>query len=207
MDDEQVRRRGLDRVNNFSDAVVAIAATLLILPLVDAAAAIGDRSVGAFLSDIRQQIFVFVLSFVVVYRFWTIHHTTYSRLIDYSRPLMLVNSVWLLSIVFLPFPTEILGLANIIDRPTTALYVGTLLVTAATGMLAQWISVRDPSLLTAQARQDTQLVASAVATGLMLVALIVAVTVPVIGLYALLLLFLANPVERLLPARMRDTKP
>lgn len=197
----------MDRVNNFSDAVVAIAATLLILPLVDTAATIGDRSVGTFLSDIHQQIFVFVLSFVVVYRFWTIHHTTYSRLIDYSQPLMLVNSLWLLSIVFLPFPTELLGLARTVDRPTTVLYVGTLFVTAALGMLAQWISVRDPGLLTAQARADTNLAASAVATGLMLVALIVALTVPVIGLYALLLLFLSDPVERLLPAKLRDAKP
>jgi uncharacterized membrane protein len=119
---------------------------------------------------------------------------------------MVVNCLWLLSVVFLPFPTELLGLARTIDRPTSALYVGTLLVTATTGLLAQWISVRDPGLLTAQAREDTRLAASAVATGLMLVALIVAVAVPVIGLYALLLLFLADPIERLLPAKLRDTK-
>lgn len=205
--EERETQRGLDRLNNFSDAVVAIAATLLVLPLVDSAASIGDRSVGAFLGDVRQQIFAFVLSFVVIYRFWSIHHRAYSRLVGYSGPLVAVNCLWLLSIVFLPFPTELLGLASTVDRAVIVLYIGTMCVTAVTLLLAQWISVRQPGLLSQRGRDDTPLAVGAVNTGLLLLALVVAVALPAIGLYALLLLLIATPVERRMLARRGDARP
>ena len=41
--------RGLDRLVTFADAVVAIAITLLVLPLVDIAGNVGDVPVGSLL--------------------------------------------------------------------------------------------------------------------------------------------------------------
>ena len=108
--------RGLDRLVNFSDAVVAIAATLLVLPLVDTASTIGSQHVGTLLAHNWRQIFSFVLSFAVICRFWVVHHGMYEYVQTYSSRLVWMNCFWLLTIVFLPFPTQLVGSAAHDDR-------------------------------------------------------------------------------------------
>ncbi len=66
--------RGFSRMVNFCDAVVAIAITLLILPLVDTASSIGTMSVGDLFTENAYRLFVFVLSFAVIGNVWFIHH-------------------------------------------------------------------------------------------------------------------------------------
>jgi len=76
---------GFRRLVNFSDAVVAIAITLLILPLVDSAANIGGAELGHFLADNGSKLLGFALSFVVIGRFWWAQHTMFERLQSYDR--------------------------------------------------------------------------------------------------------------------------
>ena len=113
--------RGFDRLVNFSDAVVAIAITVLVLPLVDLAANIGSEATAHFLLENRFRLFVFFLSFAVIGRFWLAHHRLYESVAGYNDWLLWANLVWLLSIVFLPFPTELPAAANSHDRVTNSL--------------------------------------------------------------------------------------
>jgi uncharacterized membrane protein len=64
--------RDPDRLVLFTDAVVAIAVTLLILPLVDAVTETRAENLGAVhvITDHKTQIYTFLLSFVVIARFW-----------------------------------------------------------------------------------------------------------------------------------------
>ena len=103
---------GFRRLVSFSDAVVAIAITLLILPLVDAASSIGTTGIGHFLSDNRTKLLAFLLSFVVIGRFWWGQHQVFERVKTYNPLLVWGMFVWLLSIVFLPFPTELISSAQ-----------------------------------------------------------------------------------------------
>ena len=193
MNAQQERERGLGRLISFSDAIVAIAATLLILPLADAAAAIDDRTVPQLLSDNRQAIIAFGLSFVVILRFWLVHHRMYEHVVDYTQGLILVNCVWLLCMVFIPFPTELIGKDS--GVVADGLYIGTILAATAAGTVGQWILVRTPTLVSEPARRTLTLVPAITTTVGMALAFVIAIVFPVIGLWALLLLFPAGWVE------------
>jgi uncharacterized membrane protein len=173
---------GLRRLVNFGDAVVAIAITLLILPLVDAAGSINTKGdVGLFLADNKLRLFAFVLSFVVIGDFWYQHHQMYEKVAAYDSVLVSAGFLWLLSIVFLPFPTELIGSANKVLTAGHALYIGTLLVTTLAAFLQQWRIVTHPELQVASARSDITIWPSLIVTSLMAAAFIITVAVPRVG--------------------------
>ena len=66
--------RGLDRLVNFSDATVAIAITVLLLPLVDIALEIEKESLGELLWSNIGTIIAFAITFAVIARLWSVHH-------------------------------------------------------------------------------------------------------------------------------------
>jgi uncharacterized membrane protein len=193
---------GFRRLVNFSDAVVAIAITLLVLPLVDAAANIGGMSLGHFLSENHSKLLGFGLSFVVIGRFWWAQHITFERLQSYDSLLVGGMFVWLFGIVFLPFPTELLGAGHTGETSVHGLYIATLLVTATAALVQQLAAIRHPELQREEQRGSMSLNAEAAYVLLMAFALVVALAAPSVGLFALLLLVLQAPVTRLI-ARVR----
>jgi uncharacterized membrane protein len=105
------RGRGLDRVMNFSDAVFAIAITLLVLNLRTPHLTGHDldrRLLDALVHDTGLLI-GFVVSFFVIARFWITHHRLSLLLRRVDTTFMVLNLVLLALIVFIPFPAEILG--------------------------------------------------------------------------------------------------
>ncbi len=101
--------RGFDRLVNFSDAVVAIAITLLVLPLTDLA---GDKesyeSVGEFFEKNSAVFQAFLISFVVLANYWLIHHRIFEWIDSYDPALAWLNIGWLMFIVLIPFTTEVI---------------------------------------------------------------------------------------------------
>jgi uncharacterized membrane protein len=89
------------RIEAFSDGVIAIAMTLLVL----------DLKVPATpdLSEIGPQFTSFVLSFFVVCIFWVNHHQFFHILDKATRKLLWLNNLLLFWICFIPFPTAFLG--------------------------------------------------------------------------------------------------
>ncbi len=189
--------RGFARLIGFSDGVVAIAITLLILPLVTAATEQrGD--LGTFFADNLFQLFVFVLSFAVIGRFWLVHHQMYESADGYNGPLLWANLLWLLSIVFLPFPTELLSSSDQDEPAVYGLYVGTMLLSTAAALLQQVIIVRTPALQAPAARGTLRLLPYVSTTVIMAVSLVAVLLLPRVGLFSLFLLFLATPIEKLI---------
>lgn len=187
--------RGLDRLVNFSDATVAIAITLLILPLVDVASDIGRQNLGTVLHENSGALISFFITFAVIGRFWIIHHQLFEYVRAYSRPLIYANFLWLLGIVFLPFAANILSGSS--GQPTSsAIYIGTMIVMTAASGLMDYILIHDPEL-TEPGAADALGLAGAVITVLMLaLALVIAVVFRSVNLYALLLLLLSAPIAR-----------
>lgn len=128
--------RGLERLILFSDAVVAIAITLLVLPLADLEPEEGQSA----LSLVRthwDEFFAFAISFAVIARFWFSHHHIFRNLISHDSTLMGLNTAWLLSIVLMPFTTAVLDG----EEGYATLYLINLLLTCAlTVSLAAYIA-------------------------------------------------------------------
>ena len=182
-------QRGFDRLVNLSDAVVAIAATLLILPLVDIAGELDGTDLVGLLDEHWQELFAFALSFAVICRFWLVHHTLFVKLVGFSTPLVVVNFIWMASIAFLPFPTELVAPAGNGSTFGSALYVATMVVTTASTTLITWIAIRNPALQAPGERGRMTLHPGVASTITMLVVLAVVLVLPAVGLWALLLLF------------------
>jgi uncharacterized membrane protein len=125
--------RGLDRLVNFSDAVVAIAITLLVLPLVDLPSELATTPFRDVMREHSWSLIGFAVSFLVIARLWRVHHQIFERVRDYSPGLVWLNFTWLFTIVLLPFPTALLGSNDLPDatRPIDTLYLATLTVSSA----------------------------------------------------------------------------
>src|SRR5947208_1462405 len=94
------------RLEAFSDGVLAIAITLLVL---DIPIPSGDRDLGVQLRQNWPHYVAFVTAFLTIAVMWANHHDLF-RIIDKSdRGLMLANAFLLLTISFLPFPTGVLA--------------------------------------------------------------------------------------------------
>lgn len=121
----------LERLVFFSDAVFAIAITLLVIELhVPVIGGGSDADYGHALAELIPSFFGFVLSFLVIARFWIGHHGALSLTARYDRALIWPNLHLLMAIVFMPFATAFMA-QNIGMRVPTLLYNATLLATAA----------------------------------------------------------------------------
>ncbi|WP_081864127.1 TMEM175 family protein [Mycetocola saprophilus] len=199
-------QRGLDRLVNFSDATVAIAITLLLLPLVDAASDARADRVGEFLSEHQGTLIAFFVSFAVIARMWTMHHRLFEVVHAYSPRLMRVNLIWLASIAFLPFASNMLAAAG--QNPAArALYIGTIAVASLTFALMEGVVIRDPSLRSEADRDLLTPTNSWLTFAAVLLALILTLSVPVGGVWWLLLLVPAGWVSDFLERRDRTRQP
>jgi uncharacterized membrane protein len=202
--------RGMDRLIFFTDAVTAIAITLLILPLVDLvpAFAAGNHCNNAnflptFLQDNRGQIFAFVLSFAIIARLWVANHGILKYVQRPTRSLIWLNIAWAFTIVLLPLPTEITAAFNTTPL-VVGLYIGTMTVNSVVLTAICLVVYRHPEI---EASGDTErlmrLYASAVTSGAFVVAFVVGVTFPVINYWAFFALVLTTPVDWIVRPRIR----
>ncbi|HTR19072.1 MAG TPA: TMEM175 family protein [Candidatus Paceibacterota bacterium] len=114
------------RIEAFSDGVFAIALTLLILDVKLPATAFIHSSSDFWLAlrDIAPSIFAFVLSFTIILISWVNHHNSFKLVNRSSASSIYANGFLLLTVVFMPFPTALLGQYLLTDyaAPAVVLY-------------------------------------------------------------------------------------
>lgn len=98
----------LERLVFFSDAIVAIAITILVFNLKI------DKGVGEHFSyaDLLQawpKFSAFFLSFFIIALFWKVHHQFFFYIKDINDMLLWNNIGWLLFLVLLPFSTTLVS--------------------------------------------------------------------------------------------------
>lgn len=187
-------QRGLDRLVNFSDATVAIAATLLVLPLTDLAGQVHDIGLESVLIDHLSEITSFVISFMIIAVIWSEHHRLFEWVVSYDGPLLVLNFVWLLAIVTIPFSTALTQDVDMHDRVSSALYLGIMLL-AFVALAAMYVVARhDKRVLDPERRDEFEVGPSIAMAVLCAIALVVAMTVPAIGRWSVFLLVLSDPI-------------
>jgi uncharacterized membrane protein len=98
----------LERLILFSDAIFAIAITLLVIeikvPELDRHTATDDQLAHS-LAEMIPKFIGFFISFFIIGLYWTIHHRMFGFVINYTRRLLWLNLLFLLGIVLMPFST------------------------------------------------------------------------------------------------------
>jgi uncharacterized membrane protein len=189
--------RGLDRLVTFLDAVVAIAITLLVLPLIEVLAEDRGADLGVVLSDNLGQFGAFALSFVVIARLWLAHHAIVESVGGYDVLFLWLNLFWTFTIVLLPFATQVIAEFGT-DRLSVGLYIGTILASSsATTALVLLLRRRAPLRRHGVSAADVDVAPSGVVTGLLALALVLGVVFRPVNFFAMFLLFLSGPAERL----------
>ena len=98
----------LERMILFSDAVFAIAITLLVIEI--KVPEIPRHSVTAELlaetmNEMIPKFIGFIISFFIIGLYWTIHHKLFGFVKDYNQRLLWLNLIFLLAVVLMPFST------------------------------------------------------------------------------------------------------
>ena len=122
------------RLEAFCDGVFAIALTLLIIDIKIPPTEKVNNTAEFWLAlkHIAPSIFAFVLSFTIILITWVNHHNAVKLVHKTSNSFIYANGFLLLSVVFIPFPTSLMGEYILTDHaaPAVILYNSTLALQA-----------------------------------------------------------------------------
>jgi TMEM175 potassium channel family protein len=188
-----------DRVVFFSDAVFAIAMTLLVVGI--GVPNVPDRAFEGALDGKVPEITSFFISFVVIGYYWLAHHRFVSQLVALEQGIIMLNLLYLAAIAFTPFPTALVGRYEQFSV-TVVIYAVTL---GAASLLeaAMFIRAQQQHLFRNRLPEDVfryGLVASLIPVVAFVVSIPIALASPTIALLSWLIVF---PIERLADVRLK----
>jgi uncharacterized membrane protein len=103
---------GTERLIYFSDAVIAIAITLLALELPLPTGAHSNAEMLAFLGKNATDYLAFLISFAAIAMHWLVHQRLFRHVSGLAGRVIRWNLLWLLMIVLMPFTTKLLTSDN-----------------------------------------------------------------------------------------------
>jgi uncharacterized membrane protein len=143
------------RVESFSDCVIAFAITLLILDihLQDVGTNIDSAGMIRAIMALAPHFSIYVISFLICTVAWIAHHEFIHDLDHVDSRLLWLNSLYLMWIAFLPFPTALLG--NHPEQPVAvAVYGSICAVTCLSFSAVRWYASFRGVLMKRNQRQE-----------------------------------------------------
>ena len=97
----------LERLILFSDAVFAIAITLMVIEIKvpEIHENVSDKLLLWSLGHLAPKFFGFIVSFFLIGLYWTVHHRMFGFVTSYTRKMLVLNLVFLFFIALMPFST------------------------------------------------------------------------------------------------------
>jgi uncharacterized membrane protein len=135
-----------NRLEAFSDGVFAIAITLLVLEI----KVPPGEALGLGLLQLWPSYLAYAISFIVIGAIWVNHHAMFDSIVRADQRLLLLNTLHLMFIAFLPFPTAVLAEAFHAHSGrdiATAFYAGTLTLIGLLVSAMWWYAVSHRELL------------------------------------------------------------
>jgi uncharacterized membrane protein len=133
--DEAADDEGMGRILALSDGVFAIAITLLILEIA-VPATTSDTGLAKALLGLWPRYLAYVVSFVVIARFWVMHRMAFQLIARDDTVLVWLNLLLLMFVAFLPFPTAVLGAHA--GVPAAAVLYAASVILASIASAAYW---------------------------------------------------------------------
>jgi len=181
----------LERMILFSDAVFAIAITLLVIEIKIPelhGEHITDKALLGELKHLIPKFLGFIISFMLIGIYWTVHHRMFGYVTSYTPKLLRLNLLFLFFIVLMPFSTgfygEYTGVELIRDqlKVPMSFYV---LNFAGAGFVnyLMWVYITNPKNKVAEPPVDPEIA---------MLARIRSLTVPSVFVLMLIVAFLTN---------------
>ncbi|WP_367341497.1 TMEM175 family protein [Limosilactobacillus sp.] len=163
-----------ERLAAFTDAIVAIAATIMVLEL-----HVPKFSTFASFWDERSTFIAYIISFFLIYTVWYNHHNLFEKAKHITPRIFLVNGFWLFIVTLIPFTTAWVGSDPNSFAPEF-LYSFVLLLWSITFHLLDVQIIHDNPH--AQPDESTRLVYRSVLYGLYIVSIILSFIKPVLAI-------------------------
>jgi uncharacterized membrane protein len=127
---EHKKKFQLERLILFSDAVFAIAITLLVIELkLPELEETSERAMANALAHTIPHFIAFILSFAIIGIYWVAHHRMFYYVVNYDNRLLWLNLLLLMFVVLMPFSSYVYGIHS-------AMNVAFLVYTVNISMLA-----------------------------------------------------------------------
>jgi uncharacterized membrane protein len=160
-----MQRHDLARLVAFSDGVMAVAITLLVLNI--ETPDVSDEDLGSALVDLLPSFAAYALAFALVGRFWVIHHNLFETFRAFDSLVLILNLVFLALIALIPFATDLLDAYG--NEPLAAATFGAILGLAS---FVDWVMTAHAlrtGLVKESRREDTAPFGSPLALGFTLI--------------------------------------
>lgn len=203
-DPRTVQTYPAERLRAFVDAVVAIAMTLLILPLMESASEASkfqrehpDFDTARFFIEHSGQVGALIMSFALIALAWTMHHRLYAAVQEVTTSLLWLNILWMFMVVCLPVTTALVGALRT-DSGLLTVYVGNLILLYLSSLAGRFYLLHHSSLVDApRITLWNGIIADSVAVALFVLALVLGILIPSLGFSTLFLMLLTPLVARL----------
>lgn len=137
-----------DRLVNFSDAVFAFAATLLILKI-DLPSLPYETVATNFTAELFKlwpEYLANLISFFIIAYYWRSHHAVFLLLRKFNSKIVWINIALLISVAFLPFPVDLFG--DYYDIPAVTVFYSLSIALVGYLLLILWLYSVHAGLIT-----------------------------------------------------------
>jgi uncharacterized membrane protein len=198
------------RVETFSDGVIAIIITIMVLSLKipDINHRESDWTIRHHLKELIPYFITYAFSFMMIGIFWINHHHMFHLIEKADESLLIQNLVFLFWMSIIPISTAIMG-ANLLSSDAVALYAAIMLMTTLTLAIMRTYTIKKNLVHKDRDKRITHEIRSVstrarrknmIATG----AYLLAVPLAYINVYIAYLLFLVPPVLFFIPDGIDD---